>query len=388
MRRRPRQRQLADHTRPRSMCTRRKSRRAEGRRTRINVYHADRIDVYKHLRGETADARADRLPQFVIAGAPKAGTTALHAALATHPGLYLSPVKEPKYYLTDGRPPPRSRQRGPGDAHSAREWVWRRDGLPRRCSPTRRPTTVRGESTPFYLYDREAQRPAGRRRPGRQGGRRRPRPGRPGLLQLGAPARRRPRAGGRTSWPRCGWRSAGSPRAGRRSGTTAASAGTASSCATCTGTCRAIRCSCCATGSWSTAPRETLDRVSAFLGVATGIAHTVAPENVKPYVADTPAAPAAVPGGAGRRGARVPTRPRRCGARLSRPLLAALHAGRTPRPPLPVEVRREVLEPLLPDIALLEELTGESFADWKGDTGRGDFRSRRQTSASGSGARD
>ena len=49
---------------------------------------------------------ADRLPQFVIAGAPKAGTTALHAALATHPGLYLSPAKEPKYYLTDGRPPP------------------------------------------------------------------------------------------------------------------------------------------------------------------------------------------------------------------------------------------------------------------------------------------
>ena len=68
----------------------------------------------------------DRLPQFVIAGAPKAGTTALHAALATHPGLYLSPVKEPKFYLTDGRPPPRSGQRGPGDAHSAQEWVWRR----------------------------------------------------------------------------------------------------------------------------------------------------------------------------------------------------------------------------------------------------------------------
>ena len=60
----------------------------------------------------------------------------------------------------------------------------------------------------------------------------------------------------------------------------------------------------------------------------------------------------------------------------SRPLLAALHAGRVPRPPMPVEVRREVLAPLLDDITLLEELTGESFADWRGDTGRGDFRSR------------
>jgi hypothetical protein len=36
---------------------------------------------------------------------------------------------------------------------------------------------------------------------------------------------------------------------------------------------------------------------------------------------------------------------------VSRPLIAALHAGRMPRPALPVEVRREVLAPLLPDIA-------------------------------------
>ena len=55
-----------------------------------------------------------RLPHFVIAGAPKAGTTALHAALATHPQLYLSPVKEPKYYLTDGRPPLARPAAGPG----------------------------------------------------------------------------------------------------------------------------------------------------------------------------------------------------------------------------------------------------------------------------------
>jgi len=45
------------------------------------------------------------LPDFFLLGAPKAGTTALHAALATHPGLYLSPVKEPKYFLCDDQPP-------------------------------------------------------------------------------------------------------------------------------------------------------------------------------------------------------------------------------------------------------------------------------------------
>ena len=43
---------------------------------------------------------------------------------------------------------------------------------------------------------------------------------------------------------------------------------------------------------------------------------------------------------------------------------------------MPAEVRREVLGPLLDDIALLEELTGESFDDWRSDRGRGDFRSR------------
>ncbi|MFC5749060.1 sulfotransferase family protein [Actinomadura rugatobispora] len=94
------------------------------------------------------------LPDFLVAGAPKAGTTALHAALTRHPGLFMSPVKEPKFFLTDGPPPTRG---GPGDAQTYREHVWRRpdyealfDGAP--------PGTLRGESTPFYLYDRDAQR--------------------------------------------------------------------------------------------------------------------------------------------------------------------------------------------------------------------------------------
>ncbi|MGV9380291.1 hypothetical protein ACWDRB_31030 [Nonomuraea sp. NPDC003707] len=45
------------------------------------------------------------LPDFLIAGVPKAGTTALHSALQQHPELYLSTVKEPKFFLTDGPPP-------------------------------------------------------------------------------------------------------------------------------------------------------------------------------------------------------------------------------------------------------------------------------------------
>jgi hypothetical protein len=313
------------------------------------------------------------LPQFVIAGAPKAGTTALHAALATHPGLYLSPVKEPKYYLTDGRPPARSGQRGPGDAHSAREWIWRRaDYLALFAGAPA--GTVRGESTPFYLYDRAAQRrlvadvpdvkvvvvvrdPVDRaysnwahlRADGLE-------PEADFLTAVRA-EERRVAAGWAPFWH---YRGLGTYGAQLRDLHRLVPAEQVF----------VLR-----YRQLVDTPAETLDRVSDFLGVAAGVAHTVAPENVKPHVADSPRY-------------RLLARVTRAGAALgafpppqvwrqaSRPLIAALHAGRAPRPALPVEVRREVLGPLLPDIELLEELTGESFADWKGDTGRGDFRSR------------
>ncbi len=94
------------------------------------------------------------LPDFLVAGVPKAGTTALHAALSRHPGLYLSPIKEPKFFLTDGPP---SAKGGPGDALTYREHVWRRDRY-EALFDAAPPGTLRGESTPLYLYDRAALR--------------------------------------------------------------------------------------------------------------------------------------------------------------------------------------------------------------------------------------
>ena len=94
------------------------------------------------------------LPDFFVAGVPKAGTTALHSALARHPSLFMSPVKEPKFFLTDGPPPAEG---GPGDAKTYREHVWRRNDYEALfdAAPT---GTLKGESTPFYLYSRDAQR--------------------------------------------------------------------------------------------------------------------------------------------------------------------------------------------------------------------------------------
>jgi hypothetical protein len=94
-------------------------------------------------------------PDFLVIGAPKAGTTALHAALAQHPDVFVSNPKEPKYWLCDGAPPPA--WCGPGDRHSQQEWIWRAD----QYFPLFEPAAdhqVRGESTPFYLWSRGAHR--------------------------------------------------------------------------------------------------------------------------------------------------------------------------------------------------------------------------------------
>ena len=94
-------------------------------------------------------------PDFLIMGAPKAGTTALHAALTRHPDVFMSSPKEPKYWMCDDAPPPHFR--GPGDQHSQQEWVWRKADYERLFEPAPA-TSVRGESTPFYLWHRAAQR--------------------------------------------------------------------------------------------------------------------------------------------------------------------------------------------------------------------------------------
>ncbi len=95
-----------------------------------------------------------RLPDFFIIGAPKAGTTALHVALGGHPQLFLSSVKEPKFFLTDG--PPQTRG-GPGADHSKANYIWRREEYEELFAEAP-PGTLCGESTTLYLSDMGAHR--------------------------------------------------------------------------------------------------------------------------------------------------------------------------------------------------------------------------------------
>jgi len=66
----------------------------------------------------------------------------------------MSPVKEPKFFLTDGPPPAEG---GPGDAKTYREHVWRRADYEHLFAGAPRGSR-KGESTPFYLFSRPALR--------------------------------------------------------------------------------------------------------------------------------------------------------------------------------------------------------------------------------------
>jgi hypothetical protein len=94
-----------------------------------------------------------RLPDFYVIGAPKCGTSALHAALDRHPQLFMSAVKEPKYFLGDNQPPQPSD--GPDDAIHLARYVWRREDYEALFDAAPASSQC-GESTPYYLCDQAA----------------------------------------------------------------------------------------------------------------------------------------------------------------------------------------------------------------------------------------
>jgi len=311
------------------------------------------------------------LPDFFIIGVPKAGTTALHAALADHPELLLSKVKEPKYFLCEDQPPPR--QNGPGDAHSRKEWIWRRDHYEALFDGP--PELLRGESTPFYLYDIAAQRR---------------------LAQLLPAARlivivRDPVDRAYSNWLHL-WSDGLEPvgdfqracelederiRAGwglfwhyRRLGLYGNQLESLLE--------------------WFPreqihvlryrdvveTPASALDDVCAFLGVTQGIVQQVRAENTRGYVnwsTRSPLLRSTLRVGASA-GAWFPPQVWR---KASAPLLRSLQRRSGPRPQVASEDRRRLLEFFDADIKKLGALLGRDFSDWLGDQGAGEFSVRK-----------
>jgi hypothetical protein len=89
-----------------------------------------------------------RLPDFFIIGAPKSGTTALYDTVRQHPGIYMSPVKEPHYFACEGRPPIYP---GPLGSYLRRHAVWEPRMYAQLFAGVPNETAV-GEASPPYLY--------------------------------------------------------------------------------------------------------------------------------------------------------------------------------------------------------------------------------------------
>jgi hypothetical protein len=299
------------------------------------------------------------LPDFFVLGAPKAGTTALHGALARHPQLFMSPVKEPKFFLCDGPPP---NQGGPGDAHSYREWIWRPDDYERLFAAA--PAGARrGESTPFYLADPAALERIQHRVPhARMIAILRDPVDRAysnwahlwadGLETIDdfraacAEEERRIRAG----WAPF-WRYLETGLYGRQLAQL-----------------------------YSLFPRDqvlvlrykwlveeaprTLDAVCRFLGVEEGVIHDAPAQNVGTYVA--PTRTTRVLQGAMRGGATVGRHfPPKVWRKASIPLLWLIQLTPQHRPELPEEVRAELVGYFSEDIALVEQFTGWDLTQWR-----------------------
>jgi hypothetical protein len=303
------------------------------------------------------------LPDFLVIGAPKAGSTAVHAALARHPALFLSRVKEPKYFLCDDRPPARADHRGPGDAHSAREWVWRRDRYEALFDEA--PAgALKGESTPFYLWDRRAHRRIRRVVPdARLIAVLRDPVDRaysnwahlwsdgletiPDFLSACAAERQRIAQGYAPFWRYHELGRYGEqldhllsifPRE----------------------QVHVLRYK-----QLVDSPRETLDRICAFLGVDTGVIDLAPSENVSTFVADTPVNRVLRTGV--RAGAAVGSAfPPQAWRRANVPLDWALKRAPGRRPNLTERQRSDLVATFADDIDLLGRLTGDDYTDWLG----------------------
>jgi len=313
-------------------------------------------------------------PDFLIIGAPKAGTTALYAALAQHPEVFMTTPKEPKFWLCDGAPPPH--WRGPGDRHSQQEWMWRADEYAALFANAPQGST-RGESSAFYLWSRGAHRRIGEALPN---------------VRLIAVVRD-PIDRAYSNWMHL-WSDGLEP---ERDFATAFALQDER-----------------ARAGWAPFwryrelglygeqlehlgkyvdperilvmryrdivddPPAAIDRACRFLGIETGRVATIPRDNARSFVA--PGWRPSLLGPVVRTGARLGQfAPPQVWRRVSKPLVAGLTGpGVAHRPLLSAAVREELITEFADDIDLLSSIAGEDFSDWLSTASRGSFDQRRQ----------
>jgi len=91
------------------------------------------------------------LPNFLIIGAARAGTTLLYRITKQHPDVFLSEPKELRFFAKEGAPD----FRGPGDQGVNNGWVTNWDDYQSHFATVNGETAI-GEASPFYLCSEEA----------------------------------------------------------------------------------------------------------------------------------------------------------------------------------------------------------------------------------------
>ena len=91
------------------------------------------------------------LPNFLIIGAARAGTTLLYRIMKQHPDVFLSEPKELRFFAKEGAPD----FRGPGDRGVNNGWVTSWDDYQSYFAAVNGETAI-GEASPFYLCSEEA----------------------------------------------------------------------------------------------------------------------------------------------------------------------------------------------------------------------------------------
>jgi hypothetical protein len=270
----------------------------------------------------------------------------------------MSPVKEPKFFLTDGPPPAEG---GPGDAKTYREHIWRRADYEALFAGAR-VGELKGESTPFYLFNRDAQRRIRALIPDAKL-----------ILVLRDPVER-----AHSNWAHM-WSAGLDPcddfveacdREDARAAAGWADFWRYTELGKYGEQLRRL---------YSLFPREqvmvfryrslitdpvsTLDSVCAFLSVATGLLAELPRENVTahPHVSSKHRAVATARRASATASALLPGH---LGAALSDRLEHMLQQDAAPRRPLTWDQRRALIPRFEADITLLESLTGMDFSDW------------------------
>ena len=93
------------------------------------------------------------MPNFLLIGAAKSGTTSLYHYLRQHPQVYMSPVKEPKFFAFEEAEPGSPRR--PGDRETMSQLITDVEGYKALFAGVADEKAV-GEASPQYLYVPEA----------------------------------------------------------------------------------------------------------------------------------------------------------------------------------------------------------------------------------------